>query len=430
MGKGGGGGQPQQVTQTTSNLPDYARPYFENLLERGQAESYRQYTPYEGERLTGFTPAQLATQEEVMGMQTPGQYGVATGLAGAGGIGSLAMGQQAAQTGLGALGYGADAAGYGAMGADIGAGAVELGQTGTQYGRDAAGYGGMGAGIGLQAADIGRQYFSAATDPRVAQALMDPFMQNVVDIQQRKAVDAARQAQLGANLAAGRTGTYGGGRQAVLQAMRESGLRQEMGDIQATGLQKAYENAVKQLQFGSELGLKGYETGISGARTGIEGTRAGMEGVRTGLEGARTGIEGARTGITGSQAGMEGIRTGLEGFRTGLQGAQQATQAGSTLANIGTAEQGADLQRLQAQSAVGQEQRALEQQILDQQYADFLRQRDYPMEQLGYYSNLLRGLPMQMGSTQTSYAQPPSMASQIGGLGLSAIGLSRLFGEK
>jgi hypothetical protein len=391
---------PQQVTQTTSNLPEYARPYFENLLERGQAESYRQYTPYEGERLAGFTPAQLAAQEEVMGMQTPGQYGVGTGLAGAGGIGSLAMGQQAAQTGLGALGYGADAAAYGAAGAGMG--------------QQAAGYGGMGAGLGLGAADIGAQYFGAAVDPRVSQALMSPYMQNVIDVQQRKAVDAARQAQLGANLGAARTGTFGGARQAVLQGMREAGLRQEMGDIQATGLQKAYEDAVGQLKFGSELGLRGYQTGIEGARTGIAGTQAGMEG--------------ARTGIAGSEAGMRGIQTGLEGFRTGLQGAQQATQAGATMADIGTAEQSANLARLQAQAAVGAEQRGLEQQILDQQYADFLRQRDYPMEQLGYYSNLLRGLPMQMGSTQTSYAQPPSMVSQLSGLGLAGIGLSKVMG--
>lgn len=457
MGGGdSGGGQPQQVTQVTSNLPEYARPYFENLLERGQAESYRQYTPYEGERLAGFTPGQLDVQREVMGMTTPGQYGVATGLAGAGGLGALGMGQQAVDTGLGALGYGEQAAGYGAAGAGIGAGAlgygqagadigqqaVGFGQEGSQYGREAAGYGGLGAGIGLRAADIGRQYFGAAVDPRVTQALMDPYMQGVVDVQQRKAVDAARQAQLGANLGAARTGTFGGARQAVIQGAREAGLRQEMGDIQATGLQKAYENAIKQLQFGSELGLRGYQTGIEGARTGIAGTQAGMEGARTGIAGAQAGIEGARTGIAGTQAGMEGarlgiagseagmrgIQTGLEGFRTGLQGAQQATQAGATLADIGTAEQAADLNRLQAQSAVGQEQRALEQQILDQQYADFLRQRDYPMEQLGYYSALLRGLPMQMGSTQTSYAQPPSMVSQLGGLGLGAIGLSKALG--
>jgi hypothetical protein len=94
MGKGGGGGggQPQQVTQTTSNLPEYARPYFENLLQRGQAESYRQYQPYEAERLAGFTPGQVAAQQETLGMQTPGQFGAATGLAGAGGLSSLGAG--------------------------------------------------------------------------------------------------------------------------------------------------------------------------------------------------------------------------------------------------------------------------------------------------------------------------------------------------
>jgi hypothetical protein len=31
-GKSSGGGGTQQVEQTTSNLPEYARPYFEELL--------------------------------------------------------------------------------------------------------------------------------------------------------------------------------------------------------------------------------------------------------------------------------------------------------------------------------------------------------------------------------------------------------------
>jgi hypothetical protein len=290
------------------------------------------------------------------------------------------------ETGMGALGYGAQGAGLG---------------------QQAAGYGGMGAGLGLGAANVGSQYFNAATSPEAIQALSSPYMQGVVDIQQRKAIDAARQAQLGANLGAARTGTYGGARQAVLQGTRESGLRQQLGDIQAQGLQSAYDQAMKNLQFGSELGLRGYQAGIEGARTGIAGSQAGMEGARTGIQ---------------------GIQTGLEGFRTGLQGAQQATQAGATMADIGTAEQAANLARLQAQSAVGAEQRALEQQILDQQYADFLRQRDYPMEQLGYYSNLMRGMPIQLGSTATTYNAPQSTASQVGGLGLSALALSKLLG--
>ena len=63
-----------------------------------------------------------------------------------------------------------------------------------------------------------------------AQRYMSPYMQNVVDIQQRQAVDAAKRAQLGTNLAAARQGTYGGARQALLQGERESGLRTQLGD--------------------------------------------------------------------------------------------------------------------------------------------------------------------------------------------------------
>jgi hypothetical protein len=67
-------------------------------------------------------------------------------------------------------------------------------------------------------------------------------MQNVVDMQQRGAIDAARQSQLGGNLAAARQGTYGGARQALLQSQRESGLRTQLGDIQAQGLQRSYDH--------------------------------------------------------------------------------------------------------------------------------------------------------------------------------------------
>jgi hypothetical protein len=77
---------------------------------------------------------------------------------------------------------------------------------------------------------------------------MSPYMQNVVDAQQRQAIDAARQAQLGGNLAAARQGTYGGARQALLQGQRESGLRTQLGDIQAQGLQRAYEQAQQQFE--------------------------------------------------------------------------------------------------------------------------------------------------------------------------------------
>lgn len=299
MGKGGGGGgQPSSQTVTQTNLPEYARPYFENLLNRSQAESYRPYTPYGGERIAEFAPEQVAAQQEVAGMQRPGQFGAAT-------TGSA--------TGTG-LGYGAGIMGLGA----------------------------------------------AFTDPT---QMMSPYMQNVVDINKREAITDAQKGQLMQNLGAARQGTYGGARQLLAGTERERALGQQLSDIQAKGLQTAYENAA---QRGIQLG-----------------------------------------------------QLGMQGLNVGLQGSQQ-------LGQLGTQQQTSDLQRIQAQAASGAEQRGYEQQLMDTQYADFLRQRDYPMEQLGYYSNMLRGLPVQLGSTQTTYAQPPSMVSQIGGAGLSALGLSNL----
>ena len=300
MGKGSAPSQPSSQTVTQTNLPEYARPYFENLLQRGQAESYREYTPYQGQRIAGFTPGQEAVQSEVAGMQTPGQFAPATMMTGVAGLGSLGAGQQ-----------------YGQM----------------------------------------------ATDPSQMQAYMSPYMQNVVDTQKQSAIRDAQKQQLGASLGAARQGTYGGARQLLAQTERERNLGSQLAQIQAAGSQKAFEAAQQAQQFGANLGL---------------------------------------------------------------QGLAQAGQMGAQLGQLGTAEQGANLQRLQAQAASAGEQRALEQQRMDTAYADFLRQRDYPMEQLGFYSSILRGLPVQMGSTQTAYAQRPSTLQQLGGLGLSALGLYNL----
>ena len=300
MGKGSQPSQPSSQTVTQTNLPEYARPYFENLLQRTQAESYRDYTPYQGQRIAGFTPGQEAVQQEVAGMQTPGQFAPATMMTGMAGLGSLGAGQQYAQM---------------------------------------------------------------ATDPSQMQAYMSPYMQSVVDTQKQAAIRDAQKQQLGASLGAARQGTYGGARQLLAQTERERNLGSQLASIQAAGSQKAFEAAQQAQQFGANLGL---------------------------------------------------------------QGLAQAGQMGAQLGQLGTAEQGANLQRLQAQAASAGEQRALEQQRMDTAYADFLRQRDYPMEQLGFYSSILRGLPVQMGSTQTAYAQPPSTLQQLGGLGLSALGLYNL----
>ena len=99
----------------------------------------------------------------------------------------------------------------------------------------------------------GEQYFDPATRlaassaiaPRAGevQQYMSPYMQNVVDIQQREAqrqADVAAQ-QLGAQAVG--AGAYGGSRQAILEAEQQRNLQQQLGDIQARGLAAAYEDA-------------------------------------------------------------------------------------------------------------------------------------------------------------------------------------------
>ena len=58
MGKGGGGSAPTETTQIVSNLPEYAEPYYKDLLARAGLESAQEYTPYPAARLAYFTPAE------------------------------------------------------------------------------------------------------------------------------------------------------------------------------------------------------------------------------------------------------------------------------------------------------------------------------------------------------------------------------------
>ena len=162
MGKGGGGGAPppQNQTVTQTNLPEYARPYFENLLQRGQAESYREYTPYQGQRIQGFDPMQTQAQQEVGAMQTPGQFGTATGFGTAAGLQALAAGQYA-PTNVNMLT----------------AQAPQL----TQFQ--------MGPAQGVQGAQVRTGSFTA---PGAAQQFMSPYMQNVVDVQKQEALRDAQ----------------------------------------------------------------------------------------------------------------------------------------------------------------------------------------------------------------------------------------------
>ena len=98
---------------------------------------------------------------------------------------------------------------------------------------------------------VGTQSFA---QPGTADAYMSPYMQNVVEMQKR---EAARQSGIQGTqqqAQAAQAGAFGGGRDAIMRAERERNLAQQMGDIQATGSQAAYQQA--QAQFNAEQQAK------------------------------------------------------------------------------------------------------------------------------------------------------------------------------
>ena len=79
-----------------------------------------------------------------------------------------------------------------------------------------------------------------------------------------------------------------------------------------------------------------------------------------------------------------------------------------------------------AQQQTGQQLQALKQAQLDVAYQDFLNQQRYPYQQLGFFSDILRGVPATAAS-KSVYEQGPSPLSQIIGGGLGLAGLSRAY---
>lgn len=470
MGKGGGDSAPTNQTITQTNLPEYARPYFEDILQRGQAQSNEQYTPYQGERIAGMTPHEQEVQRQALNMSTPGQFDVAGGLVTQAGLGSIAAGQY-------------NPSRFTAQ--QVGAPGLQQYQMGGAPGVNAQQVGTPQMGAAQTGFDPNLQTFQMAAPDQFGQAqadqYMSPYMQSVVDVQKRNAFEDAQKAQLSQNLAAARQGTYGGARQTLAMTEREKNLQQQLGDIQATGSQAAFQQAQQQFERDRAAGMTAGQQNLAsqmqtqqlGTETGLQTSLANLnnqqqaavqnqaaqlqaqgmnqeQALRAALANQQAGLTvgqqnlasmletqqlGATTGLqaaqSNQQAALEAQRLAEQskqfGGTLGLQGLQQAGQAGTTLGQLGSTQQQSDIARLQAQAAAAGQTRSLDQQGLDMQYADFLRQRDFPMEQLGQFSSLLRGMPMQMGSTQTTYAPPPSMLSQAGGAGLAGLGMYNMF---
>lgn len=313
-GGGGGSSQPQNVTQTTSNIPDWLQGPTQAMVSRGELLSQQGYTPYYGERVAGFSPAQEAAFQQVYNLKNPAQYA------------------QAGQSIAGAQNFGAT----GAMNA-------------------------MGYKPGTFGTPQATQY-------------MSPYQQAVTDIAKREAIGEAALMNRELAAKASKAGAFGGSRFGVEQALLGSKLATNLSDIQTKGSQDAFLNAQQQFERDRAAGLQGANLNLQGAQFG------------------------AQTGL----------------------------QAGTQLANLGTAQQAAELNRIQALAAAGEQQQGLQQQRLNTAYQNYLEQRDWEKNQLGFLSGLIRGTPFSTSQTQSTMQSAPSTQAQLLSAGLGVAGLASL----
>ena len=227
------------------------------------------------------------------------------------------------------------------------------------------------------AQQIGTQSF---TQPGAAQQYMSPYMQQVVDTNKREAQRQADIAGTQRGARAAGAGAFGGARQAIENAEAQRNLSTQMGDIQNKGMQDAYGQAMS--QFNAEQ---------------QQAQQAAQLREQSSQYGAGLGMQGAQLGL------------GAAG-QLGTLGGQYAGQM-------------MDINKLQNQ--YGGQQQTQAQNILSGQYQDFLNAQQRPYQQLGFMSDMIRGLPLTQQS-QSMFTPAPSTSSQAMGLGTAALGLSRL----
>jgi len=221
------------------------------------------------------------------------------------------------------------------------------------------------------------------TSPGMAQSYMNPYLQASLAPQlaiQQQQQGAAQQTQ---NAQAAQAGAFGGSRAGVQAAA--TGLNNQLANqnLIGQGYNTAYNNA--QNQFNTEQGAAQNAANLN------------------------------------AQQGQFGANLGLQGLNTALQSA-------STLGTLGNQQFSQNVDINQLQNAVGTQQQQQTQNILNTQYQNYQNAQNYPYQQMGFMSDIIRGLPTSQTASSV-YQAPPSTAQTVASLGLGAAGLSKLFAK-
>ena len=499
MGKGSSK-QATDVTQRSTNLPEYADPYFRRLLQGaedslmpfqddlsspiydddGNITGFGQtstYMPYQGERIAssdmygdimgsramtrGIAQSGIAGMPEAQTAAKSGMYLQGQALGGLRGLANYNTGQFDAFNPNQYSGF--QQAQFQSVDPNSMMNEYQManfspsGEFNEYDFRNPAEFSNFGvrddftySGYGF---DPTRQF---STDE--ANRYMSPYMSAVVDDQKSQAIRDFERQGASRDAAAVQAGAFGGSRQAVQEALAEEALQDRLGSIGATGSQAAFQEAQQQFerdraaqerQLGMQVGEFGrVQSGLASEQGRVDALRLQEQSqreFRQADEYARSGDmraaeaaenarmdsimqqETARTQAATEASRQFGAGQGLAAYQAVGSGASNLAGLGAGLAGLGERQRAADIQGAQLLDTVGRDIRAEDQARLDMSYEDFIRERDYPIQQYERMGSLLRGVPTQMGYEDTRFQQyNPTQAAL--GAGLSGLALYKGLG--
>ena len=368
MGGGGSAPAPTQTTVSNTNIPEYARPYVETMLGTTQqqlynyetdpatgqkyASSLKGYTPFSedpSKYVAGFSPMQEQAFRGAANMGTSPQLDTASGLAGLAGQRAMGASYDAGQFGnqfQAPQDYQAQNFGNQFQAPqDYQTGSFGAQQVNAPQLQDLQMQGPANVNApNLQQYQMGpaeRVSADSFNQPGTANQFMNPYMQNVVDIQQR---EAQRQADIAGTQRAGqavKSGAFGGSRAGLMEAEAARNLATQKGDIQAQGQNAAFQNA--QQQFNAEQNAR--------MQAALANQGAGLTVGQQNL-GAQLGIQqlGSGQNLQAQLAnqGM-GFNVGQQNLASRLQ--TQGLGSGQNLqAQLANQQQGMNAQQMREQS--------------------------------------------------------------------------------
>lgn len=424
---GGGGNDNDQTVTNKTQIPkwqeDFYRDYTSKIADQLDLagniyNQQRNYTPYGGSRIQGFTPDEMKAYEGIRANQ-----GAA--------MGDLGASRSALNSAMGQY----DGPNY--TGGNMGT-VTTQGYGGPRY------VGGNMGRVETQNYD-GPRFNARGVDQakagtftgRTVNSYLDPYKSAVLDQTVKRLGRERDRSLLGDRAFATKNGALGSAGLALREAETERGYADAVGNASAQILDQGYGRAADIYAGDQSRALQA--TGIN--LQGIQGERSGFDQDQArALQAAGinlNAIQGERSGF-GQDQGQALQAAGLNLQGIGQQqgmfntGAARNLQAGQALGTLAQQNQSLRMNDTNALLAAGQQQRQLGQQGLDLAYGDFQRQQDYPWQQFNNLSAATRGVqfaPSGGGtSTQSTSVGNPSPLAQAAGAGLAAYGLGTQFG--